>query len=122
MFSIRQQTSVTAYVTAFSQLVDQLISYSPNADPLFFTQCFIDGLRSDIRAVILVQRPHNFDTVVRLALLQEEVGTAPSLRAQRGGDWSAAFRSRLPAAATSPLPLPPPPPRADKPIDPVAAA
>ena len=48
MFSIRQHTSVSAYVTAFSQLVDQLISYSPHADPLFYTQRFIDGLRSDI--------------------------------------------------------------------------
>ncbi|CAD6206729.1 unnamed protein product [Miscanthus lutarioriparius] len=122
MFSIRQHTSVSAYVTAFSQLVDQLISYSPRADPLFYTQCFIDGLRSDIRAVILVQRPQTFDAVVRLALLQEEVATAPNLRVQRGGDWSTAVQPRLPAAAASPLPLPQPPPRADKAVAPIAAA
>ena len=69
MFSVRQQTSVLAYVAAFSQLVDQLISYSPNVDPLFFTQRFIDGLRSDIRAIILVQCLQNFDAAVCLALL-----------------------------------------------------
>jgi hypothetical protein len=54
MFNIRQQSTVSAYVTAFSQLVDKLISYSPNADPLYFTQRFIDGLRFDIKAIVLV--------------------------------------------------------------------
>jgi hypothetical protein len=121
MFNIRQQSTVSAYVTAFSQLVDKLISYSPNADPLYFTQRFIDGLRFDIKAIVLVQRPHNFDTAVRLALLQEEVGTAPKPRAQRGGDWQPTNKPRLPAAA-APLPLPPPPPRADRPVVPAAAA
>ncbi|XP_066365145.1 uncharacterized protein [Miscanthus floridulus] len=56
------------------------------------------------------------------ALAKEEVGTAPTPRAPRGGDWTAAFCPRLPVAAASPLPLPPPPPRADKPMVPVAAA
>ena len=75
LFNIRQQTSVSAYATAFSELVDQIKSYCPNSDPLFFPQCFIDGLRQDIKAIVLVQRPQNFDAAVRLALLQEEVGT-----------------------------------------------
>jgi hypothetical protein len=78
MFNIRQQTTVSAYVTAFSELVDQLKSYSPNADPLFFTTHFVDGLHYDIKSIVLIQRPQNFDTAVRLALLQEEVGAAPN--------------------------------------------
>jgi hypothetical protein len=113
MFNIHQQTIVSAYVTAFSELVDQLKSYSPNADPLFFTTRFVDGLRYDIKAIVLVQRPQTFDAAVRLALLQEEVALAPIQRAQRGGDWPAAYRHQLPAAA-APLPLPPPPPRVDR--------
>jgi hypothetical protein len=114
IFNIRQQTSVQAFVTSFSELVDQLISYAPNTDPLFFTQRFIDGLCPDIKAIVLVQRPQNFDTAVRLALLQEEVGIAPAPRAHHGGDWHQVLRPRLPPAAAAPLSLPPPPPRAEK--------
>jgi hypothetical protein len=90
-----------------------LKSYSPNSDPLFFTTRFVDGLCYDIKAIVLVQRPQNFDTAMRLALLQEEVGTTSNQRAPRGGDWPAAYQPRLPAAAT-PLPLPPPPPHNDQ--------
>ena len=50
------------------------------------------------------------------------MGTAPTLRVLCGGDWTTAFRPRLPASAASPLPLPPPPPRADKPVVLVVAA
>lgn len=39
---------------------------------LYYTR-FVDGLRDDIRAVIVVQRPQNLDTTYTLALLQEEV-------------------------------------------------
>ena len=46
-----------AYVTAFSKLVDQLKSYSPNSDTLFFTTRFIDGLCYDTKAIVLIQRP-----------------------------------------------------------------
>jgi hypothetical protein len=33
---------------------------------------FIDGLRDDIRYVVLVHRPRNLDTTSSIALLQEE--------------------------------------------------
>jgi hypothetical protein len=35
--------------------------------------CFIDGLRHDIKAVIMVQHPPNLDDACALALVQEEV-------------------------------------------------
>jgi hypothetical protein len=69
IFNIRQISTVSTYVTAFSELVDQLKSYSPNSDPLFFTTRFIDGLRQDIKSVIMVLQPQSFYAAVRLALL-----------------------------------------------------
>jgi hypothetical protein len=35
---------------------------------------FMDGLWDDIRSVVMVQRPRDFDTTYVLAQLQEEVG------------------------------------------------
>lgn len=120
IFNIRQTSTVSTYVTAFSELVDQLKSYSPNSDPLFFTTRFIDGLRQDIKSVIMVLQPQSFDAAVRLALLQEEAAPAQGHRTTRGGDWPQVPRPRLPASAT-PLPLPPPP-RGEKPAAPGAPA
>lgn len=84
LFNVRQQTTVSDYVTTFFELVDQLKAYSPVADPLYFTMRFIDGLRHDIKAIVLVQRPQTFDTACRLALLQEEVGAGPMQKGFRG--------------------------------------
>jgi hypothetical protein len=39
---------------------------------LQLTNRFIDGLRDDIRSVVLVHRPRNLDTASSIALLQEE--------------------------------------------------
>lgn len=41
--------------------------------PFIFLTRFIEGLRPDIRAVIMVQRPTDLDSACSLALLQEEV-------------------------------------------------
>lgn len=66
----------------------------------------MDGLRPNIRAIVVVQRPQDFDTACCLALLQEEVACAPS-KPFRSGDWSSPFKT-LPAVK-APLPLTPPP-------------
>jgi hypothetical protein len=55
LFNIRHHTTMSAYVKSFSELVDQLTSYSPVHDPLYFTMRFIDGLRLDIKAIVIVQ-------------------------------------------------------------------
>jgi hypothetical protein len=44
------------------------------ADPLYYTLKFIEGLKDDIKVVVMLQRPFDFDTVVVLAQLQEEAG------------------------------------------------
>lgn len=57
----------------FSGLVDQLLAYESSTDSLYYATRFVDGLREDIRAVVLIQRPGDLDTACTLALLQEEV-------------------------------------------------
>ncbi|CAD6256357.1 unnamed protein product [Miscanthus lutarioriparius] len=110
LFNIYQKTTVSAYVTEFSELVDQLKSYSPTNDPMYFTMRFIDGLKPDIKAIVLVQRPKTFDTACSLALLREEVsGPKPA----RAVDWYSAYQTA--PQARVPLLLPPPSPRAEKP-------
>lgn len=74
LFNIRQTGSVSEYVDKFTELIDQLKSYNLNPDLLTYTTRFVDGLRDDIRAVILVARPTSLDSAYTLALLQEEVG------------------------------------------------
>jgi hypothetical protein len=102
LFHIRQGSTVTDYVERFSQLVDQLKAYHSISDPLYYTMRFIDGLRDDVKSVVMVQRPKDLDTAFVLAQLQEEV--ADKRRDYRRFDVPASKNM-----AKSPLPLPPPP-------------
>jgi hypothetical protein len=103
LFHIKQTTTVATYVEQFSQLVDQLKAYSTISDPLYYTMRFIDGLRDEIKSVVLVQRPRNLDTAFVLAQLQEEVGTVR----KDAKKYDASFTPR--AFSRNALPLPPPP-------------
>jgi hypothetical protein len=69
LLHIRQTSSVIDYVDQFSQLVDQLNAYQPNADFLYYTTKFIDGLRDDVCSAVLMQRPRDLDTAYVLAQL-----------------------------------------------------
>jgi hypothetical protein len=103
LFRIQQQGSVSEYQDRFVTLVDQLAVYDSVPDPMFFATRFVEGLRSDIRAVVMLQRPLDLDSACSLALLQEEVAT-PSVRPDhRKGD----FRTWSKPSAPHPLPLPP---------------
>jgi hypothetical protein len=55
LFHIRLSGTVAEYVEQFLVLVDHLSTYEANADPLYYTMRFIDGLRDDIKSVIMVQ-------------------------------------------------------------------
>ena len=72
LFQIRQTGPVSEYIDQFVALVDKLKAYAKHPDPLYYTQHFINGLRDEIKAVVLVQRPSTLDTVCILAQLQEE--------------------------------------------------
>jgi hypothetical protein len=56
-------------VDQFCELVDQLKAYSKDTNLLYYTTSFIDGLKDDIKSVILVQRPPDLDIACYLAQL-----------------------------------------------------
>jgi hypothetical protein len=68
-FHLKQTSSVTEYIEVFSDVVHQLLAHNPHIEPSFITNRSIDGLRDEIRAVVLVQCPHNIDTATSIALL-----------------------------------------------------
>ena len=105
LFHIRQTGSVAEYVQRFAELVDQLSAYTSTTDPLYYTLRFIDGLRDDIKSVVLVQRPQDLDTACVLAALQEERGDSSRRREFRRPDPPQPLKQ----APRGPLPLPAPP-------------
>uniref|UniRef100_A0A453JI28 Retrotransposon gag domain-containing protein n=1 Tax=Aegilops tauschii subsp. strangulata TaxID=200361 RepID=A0A453JI28_AEGTS len=72
-YTVRQTSSVAHYIEQFELIINHLSSYSDTIHPFYFLTHFVEGLRRDIRAVVLVQRPPDLDTACALALLQEEV-------------------------------------------------
>jgi hypothetical protein len=112
MFHISQTTTVIDYVECFSSLVDQLKAYTKTPDMHTYTTRFVDGLRTDIRVVVAMQRPQTLNTAYSLALLQEEV-SEPAKKSEYPKFGNAlGFKNNLRNA----LPLPrPPQAQADKP-------
>ena len=74
MNRIRQQSFVQDYIDRFAELVDQLKAYESPPSALPYVTGFIDGLKPEIRVVLLVHSPSALDTAYTLASLQEEVG------------------------------------------------
>lgn len=72
-FRINQTTSISDYIETFSDLVHEMLAHDPTIANSIITNRFIDGLRDDIRAIVVVHRPQDLDTASSLALLQEEV-------------------------------------------------
>jgi hypothetical protein len=106
LFQIRQTGPVNEYIEQFVALVDDLKAYVKHPDPLYYSQCFIDGLHDEIKSVVLVQRPSTLDTACVLAQLQEEVLGSAKRNYRRIEVGSASWPEW-----TRGLPLPPPPPK-----------
>ena len=70
--------------------MNHLISYSDAIHPLYFLTRFVEGLRQDIRVVVMVQRPKDLDTACALAILQEVAD------GQRGGGASTIIPKEYP--------------------------
>ena len=54
LFHIKQVGSVSEYIEQFSKLVDQLNAYESVTDSCYYTMRFIDGLKDEIKSVVLV--------------------------------------------------------------------
>lgn len=107
-YTVRQTSSVANYIEKFELSINHLSSYSDKIHPFYFLTHFVEGLRKDIRAVVVVQRPPGLDTACALALLQEEVAD---------GVFSALPRPPEPAPRAV-FPIPPPPSRLVPPTSP----
>ncbi|WVZ81560.1 hypothetical protein U9M48_028917 [Paspalum notatum var. saurae] len=112
LFNIRQTGTVAEYIDQFAGLIDQLIAYGHQNDPLYYATRFVDGLADDIKPAVLLQRASTWDTACVLAQLQEEVVVARKRSVPRRPD--AYMPPRAVPAGPMPLPLPP---QRDKPVD-----
>ena len=86
---IRQTGTVQEYIESFNSLMHQMLAHNPNIDTEIFITTFIDGLKPEIRRVVIIQQPVDLDTAGSLALLQEEVmEDIPSRNYKRNDHYS----------------------------------
>ncbi|KAM0873874.1 hypothetical protein ACQ4PT_037799 [Festuca glaucescens] len=91
-YTLKQTDTVGDYIERFETVMNNLIAYSDAIHPLYFLTRFIEGLRNDIWAVVMVQRPSDLDSACALALLQEEV--ADSLKPVNSRQFNPGYRNR----------------------------
>jgi hypothetical protein len=72
LFHICQSGTMSEYMEQFAGLVDQLAAYELGADPIYYAMRLVDGLREDIKSMVMIQRPSSLDAACTLALVQEE--------------------------------------------------
>ncbi|WVZ50251.1 LOW QUALITY PROTEIN: hypothetical protein U9M48_001525 [Paspalum notatum var. saurae] len=87
-------------------ILDRLTAYKCHTDPLHYTMRFIEGLRPELKAAVLMQQPSDLDTAYILSQLQEEV-TGASCKDSRRPDAYSNFKP----VGRGPYPLPLPPPK-----------
>jgi hypothetical protein len=73
LLSIKQSGTVVEYIEKFAGLIDQLAAYEGLGNTLHYTMRFIDGLKDELKGVVLIQRPKELDAAYVLAQLQEEL-------------------------------------------------
>jgi hypothetical protein len=56
-----------------SARIDQLAAYETTDNSLYYAMRFIDGLRDDIKSMVMIQRPATLDSMCALALVHLEV-------------------------------------------------
>lgn len=90
-YHIHQTNSVSEYVEQFDVLLHQLLAHEGQLTPAMITARFLDGLKEEVRSVVVIQRPNNLDAACSLALLQEDVLMHSGRREHRrqdGGGFS----------------------------------
>jgi len=109
-FHIQQQSTVSDYIEHFDELGHQIRAHDPTFSAALATSRFIDGLRADIKAVVMIHKPIYLDTASYLALLQEELTVPSPRRDGRRADtnYSYKFQPKLsPNGASSSVPATP---------------
>jgi hypothetical protein len=78
--AIKQTSDVKEYHSRFLDAMDRVMIHHQGHDQVLFVQKFIDGLKNEIRHAILLHKPRIVDAAMSLAILQEEVLEASSMR------------------------------------------
>lgn len=60
-FHIKQTSSISEYTEQFGDIVHQLLAHDPSFPPSVITNRFIDGLKKEIRAVVMMHHPQDLD-------------------------------------------------------------
>ena len=87
-FHIKQTTTVSEYVEQFSDIVHHLLAHDPSFPATVITNRFLDGLKKDVRAVVMMHRPQDLDTASSLAFLQEKASQDQPIRRSDLGSYS----------------------------------
>ncbi|XP_035816765.1 uncharacterized protein [Zea mays] len=91
-YHIFQTGSVSDYIEQFDLLLHQLLAHENHLTTTMVTARFVDGLKDELRAVVIIQRPADLDTTCSLALLQEEVMSTSGRRELRKVDTNSIVR------------------------------
>lgn len=86
LFHLKQSGTVVEYVQEFNEVMHALRAHSRAWDPELFPSRFVDGLKDEIRVVVLVHQPKDLAAAVSLALLQEEAWEIWKKREPRRAD------------------------------------
>lgn len=71
--TLRQTGTVHEYMSRFEELMHQILAHNPGFDPVYFTTQFLEGLRHEIRAGVMLHQPKTLDSAFSLASMQEEL-------------------------------------------------
>jgi hypothetical protein len=103
-YHIQHNSSMGEYIELFDLLVHQLLAHENQLTPTMITTRFIDGLRDEIKSVVVIQRPPDLDTACSLALLQEDVLLHMGRRDGRKMEHGAVLKPSLKPSYSSSVP------------------
>jgi hypothetical protein len=68
-YHIFKTGSVSYYIEQFDLLLHQLLAHENHLTTTMVTARFVDGLKDELKAVVIIQRPADLDATCSLALL-----------------------------------------------------
>lgn len=60
-YHIHQHASVSEYIDQFDHLLHQLLAHETQLTPAMITARFVDGLKDELKVVVIIQRHVNLD-------------------------------------------------------------
>jgi hypothetical protein len=90
--------------------VNQRAAYDLDPNPLYYAMRFVDGLKEEIKSVVMIQWPTNLDSACALALVQEEASDSGKKKYTMWYDSFPKSANRLVVSLLEP-------PKFDKPLD-----